>query len=310
MRSRTLLLALFFIAGAFAVPVAAHAAIPFLGPIIPETYNVCPAGWGMLMDVINNIISFFITIAIIFVAPLSIAYAGFLMVVNPTNSGGITKAKEILLNTVIGIVISLAAWLIVDAIMAVLYNPSSFGSTWSQLVTSGGIAPCLPQAGAQPTDTLNQTSPTGITAVPAAGNEQAIRARFAAAGVSINNAPCTGSSGSGCTNVAGMQEAAVQEIIALANACGNGCVVITGGTEPGHAPGTYSHANGYKVDLRTTDALNNFIKGKMRQVGTRTGNEPGPIYWDSCGNPAQKSGNQYVFASDHWDNTIYAYCPI
>ncbi|MEK7125930.1 MAG: hypothetical protein AAB835_00375, partial [Patescibacteria group bacterium] len=68
--------------------VAQAAAIPFFGPIIPQEGNqaVCAAGWGMLITVINNIIAFSITIAIVFVAPLMIAYAGFLFVVNPVNS--------------------------------------------------------------------------------------------------------------------------------------------------------------------------------------------------------------------------------
>jgi hypothetical protein len=67
-------------------------------------------------------------------------------------------------NTIIGIVIALSGWMIVDAIMAVLYNPASVGTTWSSLITSGGVAYCLPQAGALPTDTLNQTQLSGISA--------------------------------------------------------------------------------------------------------------------------------------------------
>ncbi|MFA5998019.1 MAG: pilin [Candidatus Paceibacterota bacterium] len=147
MRFRAPLFALLLVAGSLALPLAAHAAIPFLGPIIPEDVNRCAAGWGMVMIVINNIISFLITIAIIFVAPLMIAWSGFLFVVNPVNAAGKEQAKKILTSTVVGIVIALAGWLIVDAIMAVLYNPATVGQTWSQLVTSGGAKLCLPLAG-------------------------------------------------------------------------------------------------------------------------------------------------------------------
>lgn len=144
MRSHASLFALLFAVGSFALPFTAHAGIPFFDPIIPEAYNVCSAGWGLLITVINNIIELLLTLAIVFVAPLSIAYAGFLYVVNPVNSGGMEKAKGILTNTIVGIVIALAGWLIVDAIMAVLYN-GKFG-TWTNLIQMNGV-PCIEQTG-------------------------------------------------------------------------------------------------------------------------------------------------------------------
>ena len=166
MRSRISLLALFFIVSSIALlPLAAHAsAIPFFGPIIPQGDNqsVCPAGWGMVLVVINNIISFSITIAIVFVAPIMIGYAGFLMVVNPTSSGDIQKAKKVLWNTIIGLVISLAGWMIVAAIMAVLYNPTQANGlkAWADIIGSHNAPACLPQKGALPGDTLNQAVTT------------------------------------------------------------------------------------------------------------------------------------------------------
>lgn len=150
MRSRVTFFILLFVAGSLALPIVAHAGIPFFGPIIPpqsitgvQGSDTCAAGWGMLIRVINNIISFLLTLVIVFVAPLMIAYSGFLFVVNPMNSGGIAKAKSVLLNTIIGIVIAFAGWMIVDAIMAVLYHPtdpSLAGKAWSQLITSGNLS--------------------------------------------------------------------------------------------------------------------------------------------------------------------------
>ncbi|MHB8709969.1 MAG: pilin [Minisyncoccota bacterium] len=309
MRFRVPSFMLLFVAGSFALPFVAHAGIPFFGPIIPPSYSTCPAGWGMIMDVINNIIALAITLAIVFIAPIMIAYSGFLLVVGQGNPGEISKAKGILLNTIVGIVIALAGWLIVDAVMAVLYNPAASSGTtvlgtWSSLITSsGGTSSCLTQTGSQPNDTLNQAAPTGITAAPATGNEQAIRQRFANAGVSINNSPCTtGSSGSGCTNVNNMQEGTVAEVIALASACSGCSLTITGGTEPGHASGQYSHGTGYKVDLRLSTALDSYLQS-MTSKGTRMGDSPGPAYADACGN------NLYVRESDHWDIVVYAFCP-
>lgn len=153
MRSRVPLFALLLVAGLFVLPaVTQAAAIPFFGPIIPQEGNqaVCAAGWGMLITVINNIIAFSITIAIVFIAPLMVAYAGFLFVVNPVNSEGIKKAKGVLLNTIVGIVIALAGWMIVAAIMATLYAGSEGSTrwgTWSQLITGSSSGLCIPLAG-------------------------------------------------------------------------------------------------------------------------------------------------------------------
>ncbi len=156
MCSRISLFALLLIAVSLAVPGAAHAAIPFFGPIIDKSWVVsgtatqCTLGWGALVLVVNNLISLLITIAIIFVAPLMIAYSGFLFVVNPVDPSGIAKAKSILTNTIVGIVIALAGWMIVDAIMVTLYNasaPGLSGISWSSLITSGGQPPCVDQKG-------------------------------------------------------------------------------------------------------------------------------------------------------------------
>lgn len=164
MRFRVPLFALLLVAGSFVLPLAAHAAIPFFGPIIPEGLDVCPTGWGAVMIVVNNIISLLLTLAIVFVAPIMIAYAGFLFVVNSVNPTGIDKAKGILLNTVVGIIIALAGWLIVNAVMAVFYKPSAVGgASWWQIVTSSG-PPCLDQKGALPDAGLNQALVTGVTA--------------------------------------------------------------------------------------------------------------------------------------------------
>ena len=149
MRSRISLFALLLVFGSVALPLVAHAGgIPFFGPIIEKGWSQCPLGWGALITVINNIISLLLTLAIVFVAPLMIAYSGFLLVVSQGNSGKRTEARKILTNTVVGIVLALAGWMIVAAIMAALYNPETpiAGGKlglWSDLIGSRGIPPCI-----------------------------------------------------------------------------------------------------------------------------------------------------------------------
>lgn len=164
MRSRAPLFALLLVIGSFALPLAAHAGgIPFFGPIIDGKIldQTCPLGWGAIITVINNIISLLLTLAIVLVAPLTIAYAGFLYVVNPMDPGGVSKAKGILTNTIVGLIIALASWMIVDAIMAVLYHPtdpSLAGKTWSSLITGNTSDACLKVAGALD-QSAGQTTP-------------------------------------------------------------------------------------------------------------------------------------------------------
>lgn len=169
MRSRSIFLAFAIVTGSLALPPLAHAAIPFFGPIIPQAANqaICPAGWGMLITVINHIIELLLTLAIVFIAPIMIAFAGFLYVINPVSPNERGRANKILRNTIVGIVVALAAWLIVDAIMAVLYNPSASSGTtvlgtWSDLVTSGDAPLCIQQAGSIP----QPAAPSGVNVTP------------------------------------------------------------------------------------------------------------------------------------------------
>ena len=185
MRLRFPLFALLFIAGSLAIPHFVYAGIPFFGPIVPSGANsVCPAGWGMFMTVINNIIQLLITLAIVFVAPLMIAWAGFLMVVNQGNAGKLKEAKDILTNTIIGIVLALAGWMIVDAVMAVLYNGPP--GTWASLVTSSGDS-CLPQKGAMPGDGLVPTT------IPPPGGGVVVVPNACSAMQALTNPPFTDS---------------------------------------------------------------------------------------------------------------------
>jgi hypothetical protein len=130
-------------------PASADAAIPFFGPILPaELIQGCAAGWGAVIVVINNLISFAITVAIVFVLPLALAFAGFAFIVNPVNAEMKSKAKGYLWNAVVGIVLALSAWMIVDLVMAVLYDKDEVKSTWASLIVGNGNDLCLKVRGA------------------------------------------------------------------------------------------------------------------------------------------------------------------
>ena len=173
MRSRLSLILTFLILGTLALPHLAQASIPFLPPqqtIIPTDINQCAAGFGEVMVVINNIIEFALTVAMLIIAPIMIAYSGFLLVFNSVNPSGKERARQILWNTIVGLVIAFAAWLIVDALMAAIYDanaPVNGGilGEWSQLITTSG-GNCLIQTGSM---VLNQAN-LAVSGVTAGGN--------------------------------------------------------------------------------------------------------------------------------------------
>lgn len=173
MRSRIILILLVFVAAStFALPAVVHAGIPNFGPIIESSWNQCSLGWGAVILVINNVIEVALSVLIVFFAPFVVLYAGFLYVTSAYSPEGRKRARSILQNLIIGIVIAIAAWLIVDAFMAVLYHPQnssgtvSMPSTWYSLITTGNISPCLNQSGvssqsssaSQPTPTASLTT--------------------------------------------------------------------------------------------------------------------------------------------------------
>jgi len=80
-------------------------------------------------------------------------------------------------------------------------------------------------------------------------------------------------------------------------------VVVTGGTSDEHAEGTCSHANGYKLDFRSTEgsSLNDYIAANFQSVAPRGGSNGGPQWI----NPT--SGGDYVKESKrpvHWDMVV------
>ncbi|MFC7830746.1 hypothetical protein [Streptomyces sp. NPDC057375] len=77
---------------------------------------------------------------------------------------------------------------------------------------------------------------------------------------------------------------------------------MTGGTETGHAGGTYSHWNGYKVDISRTSCVTNYIQGHAKKHHKR---RDGAWVWR-----VTSGGKTVVDYADerwanHWDITYY-----
>ena len=165
------------------VPAVTHAADFTLSPsfhIIPQECH-CPESapdFGCVLAVIQNVMNFAISIGfIIFIFVLS--YAGFLFMTNPTNSHAREQGNHMITNAVVGLLIALSAWLIVDFVMKTLYNQATFGP-WNSILTTktdgtelGAEAHCIkvvtPPAGAAGTQTSNNGN-GGVTASTGSSN--------------------------------------------------------------------------------------------------------------------------------------------
>ncbi len=84
-----------------------------------------PCDFAGFMELINNVIQFLLFKMAVPIAAIMFAYAGVLLV---TAGGGEakTKAKHIFGNVVFGLVIAIAAWLIVRTILSIL----GFNGSW------------------------------------------------------------------------------------------------------------------------------------------------------------------------------------
>ena len=275
---RSLLSIAFFVA-VLSIPSAAFAQ-NFFGPIVPQ----CGAACQMcdLVQMGDNIIRFLISIFAV-IGAILVAWAGLLMATSRGDTGQLGKGKSILMNTVLGFIIMLVGWLIVDTVLKTLAGNQAYGM-WQkvQCVT-------LPTYGDGAQSLVSETGMDELIddpgyAVAPAGNavlSDAAIARLQAQGIDVKSG----------ASLNGVQSHVIDRVIALNTACG--CdITITEGTGGTHAQGTYSHSNGYKLDLRTNDnpELVNYVKQNATFVKNST---YGPIY---------KSGSTtYLIEDDHLD---------
>ncbi|MGW7350606.1 hypothetical protein [Streptomyces sp. NPDC054784] len=149
------------------------------------------------------------------------------------------------------------------------------GATATTAVAATGDAPAKAPA-AQPLAKLSHGQAT---------------AKFQAAGISWSSSGgCSDRNNSTCTSFDQINSATVDGVITLKGA--TGCAInLTGGTETGHASGTYSHWNGYKVDFSLSSCLDNYITGTFTSIGGSK--------WQSG------SGNVYYREGNHWDVTYH-----
>lgn len=243
----------------------------------------------------------FLILAATLIATILFAYAGYEMLVNADNSGAISKAKGIFTDVLIGFVILLASWLIIDTVMRVLFTDSQLGAgrPWQDILCSYRSQPPLTPP---PTTTTTTTAGGGSGVVGGAGGGAALNQEVAEHLLSSQNIGisstdnCSDPKIPTCTSLEGMLMGTINGVIFLSSqVCGpaGGCVLVTGGTETGHAEGDgCTHSSGCKIDIHPNPAVDAYIEN-FESIGNRAGDNA-PQYRDIC-------GNVYAREDDHWD---------
>lgn len=189
---------------------AQAASAHFFGPII-DGQCICKDSapdWGCVLDTAHNVFNLIFSLSVL-VFVITAALAGLTFMSASVNPEGKKKAKAMLLNTVVGLLIALSAWLIVDFVMRLLYNDSAGFGPWNSILKDGDPRRCLVFAPA-PSIAVNVTS-TGIQATQegnsdtATGSQTQTECNPGIACVSLreegSGVPCTNSQNNTCLTV-------------------------------------------------------------------------------------------------------------
>ncbi|MCM2576718.1 hypothetical protein [Streptomyces meridianus] len=144
----------------------------------------------------------------------------------------------------------------------------------------------------------------GVGLVSSSGEAQAVTklthsqatSMFSSSGITWSSSGgCSDRNNPTCTSFEQLNLSSAQGAQTLKSA--SGCALnITGGTETGHASGTYSHWNGYKLDFGKNSCISGYVTGHFAYIGVR--GDGAPMYQSG-------SGNVYADEGNHWDVLYY-----
>lgn len=181
---------------------------------------------------------------VILSAVLMVSVGGFMYLTSAGNTASMGTAKGIIFDALIGLVIALSAWLLLNTINPDLTTVSIKGITISG---GGGPGPTAPPGETPPGET-----PPGGTLTDAEA-----RKRLSDAGISVNHPEPQ-------TSLAGIPASTITNIINLKTVSGCEDFRVTGGTEPGHQ----THGVGKAVvDVTNSLCLKTFLRNKANLSG-------------------------------------------
>lgn len=185
---------------------------------------------------------------------------GFLYLSSAGNTALLGTAKKVIYSALIGLVIALISWLLLDTINSDLTNLKLTGLT-------GAIGTSGANGTSTSTSATAGTGPGGSTTSGTYTHAEAVAA-LSAAGISVTSSTgCLGKDAAGCTTLEQIPKAAIDDLIAIKKDCG--CSFsVTGGTE---TTGHKSHGPGKPiVDVTQDTTLGNFLYSKAGGSGSAT----------------------------------------
>ncbi len=91
----------------------------------PDNYGICE-----VVALSNNVIRFLVGL-IALIATIALVYRGYQMVMSMGNPTALTKAKDLVVNVLVGMVIMLSAFLVVNTVMGILVGQDSALLNWN-----------------------------------------------------------------------------------------------------------------------------------------------------------------------------------
>jgi hypothetical protein len=148
-----------------------------------------------------------------------------------------------------------------------------------------GVGAAIATAAFFGTAQFASAAPTKLTHAEAAS-------QLASAGITISSSGgCTTRSDPNCTSLDQINTTTVDDAIAL-RTTSRCTIVVTGGTEVGHADLPFSHYDGYKIDIRLNSCVTGFIRTTFE-----------PVVPPALGAEQYRSadGDLYSYEGNHWD---------
>ena len=283
------------ILGAFIVclliPEFAHAATASTASVLSPNFHIIsdacnctsPAsapGWGCVLATFQNLIDFLVGFTTIIIT-VFIALAGFTYMTSGGSPEKRSLANTRILNAVIGLLIVLCSWLIVDSIMKVVYNPNSFFGPWNSILGPTVGSDCL----------VARALPNGLPALFSAANATGGPAINAQSPVAPATAPASGS----CSATA-LQSDWQSPQVAATLACiinnESRCQNVLNKTIPGQNP---SSAGGRYQVLATTGPKGQSVLGTLPACAAIDGGVNCDLYFHNGsgdGSPQAQACNQ------------------
>ena len=114
-----------FLIPIFVFALLAAPAFAALTPLVPCDGVEEKCDFNAFMKLINNIITFILFGLALPVAAVMFAWAGILLLTSGGSTEARGRAKNIFMNTALGLIIAAAAWLIVNTILSILVKPEN-----------------------------------------------------------------------------------------------------------------------------------------------------------------------------------------